>query len=79
MFFVIFPTLIGFVLSQVIYIDPTAQISTSPPTFNQIDQAFASTLSNSTYQNSTFSLKDSVSAFVSQNQNLNISKNITIE
>lgn len=79
MFFVIFPTLIGFILSQVIYIDPNAQTGTSPPTFNQIDQAFSATFSNPTYQNSTFSLKDSASAFASQNQNLNISKNITIE
>lgn len=79
MFFVIFLTLIGFLLSQVIYIDPTAQISSSPPTFNLIDQAFTATLSNSTYQNSTFSLKETTSAFVSQNQNFNISKSITIE
>ena len=68
----------SFVLSQLIYVNPNTTNGTSPLTFTQIDQAFAATLGNSTFQNCTFVLNNSSSSFVSMNQSLNISKNVSI-
>ena len=72
--FLFFPFL--FIHSEIISVDPN--IVQSENSFKTMDTALNLTLSNSSLQNITFLLNDSISSYTSMNLQWNITKNISI-